>query len=99
MNLYFVQDDGTIITPRTSGTILEGITRSSIIELCGKLGHPVEERAVDIDVQFGPDYGRSLGHAKNPPAGLQKARIVKRIDLDRFWKLYADLLTRPVPGG
>jgi len=49
MNLYFVQDDGTILTPETSGTILEGITRSSIIELCGKLGHVVEERPVTID--------------------------------------------------
>ena len=49
MNLYFVQDDGTIVTPETSGTILEGITRSSIMELCGKLGHRVEERPVTID--------------------------------------------------
>ena len=49
MNLYFVHDDGSIATPETSGTILEGITRSSIIELCGKLGHPVEERTVTID--------------------------------------------------
>jgi branched-chain amino acid aminotransferase len=49
MNLYFVQDDGTIVTPETSGTILEGITRSSIIELCGKLGHHVEERPISID--------------------------------------------------
>ena len=49
MNLYFVQGDGTIVTPETSGTILEGITRSSIIELCGKLGHRVEERPVTID--------------------------------------------------
>ncbi len=49
MNLYFVQDDGTVVTPETSGTILEGITRSSIIELCGKLGHAVEERPVSID--------------------------------------------------
>src|SRR6478736_8338575 len=49
MNLYFVQDDGTIATPATSGTILEGITRSSIIELCGKLGYRVEERPVTID--------------------------------------------------
>jgi branched-chain amino acid aminotransferase len=49
MNLYFVQDDGTIVTPETSGTILEGITRSSIIELCGKLGHRVEERSITID--------------------------------------------------
>jgi len=49
MNLYFVQADGTIVTPATSGTILEGITRSSIIELCGKLGHQVEERRFSID--------------------------------------------------
>jgi branched-chain amino acid aminotransferase len=49
MNLYFVHDDGTIVTPDLSGTILEGITRSSIIELCGKLGHSVEERRFSID--------------------------------------------------
>jgi branched-chain amino acid aminotransferase len=48
MNMYFVYDDGHIITPET-GTILEGITRSSIIELAGKLGHQVEERKFSID--------------------------------------------------
>jgi branched-chain amino acid aminotransferase len=48
MNMYFVQDDGRIVTPET-GTILEGITRSSILELAGKLGHQVEERRVSID--------------------------------------------------
>jgi branched-chain amino acid aminotransferase len=49
MNMYFVHDDGRIVTPETSGTILEGITRSSIIELAGKLGHQVEERKFSID--------------------------------------------------
>jgi inosine-uridine nucleoside N-ribohydrolase len=63
------------------------------------LATDVQERAVDVDTQFGPDYGRSLGHAEDAPAGLRKAGIVKRIDLDRFWRLYADLLTRPVGGG
>lgn len=48
MNMYFVHDDGTIVTPET-GTILEGITRASIIELAGKLGHQVEERPFSID--------------------------------------------------
>jgi branched-chain amino acid aminotransferase len=47
MNMYFVYADGRIVTPET-GTILEGITRASIIELAGKLGHPVEERKVPI---------------------------------------------------
>jgi len=49
MNLYFVHDDGTVVTPELSGTILEGITRGSIIELCGKLGHRVEERRFSVD--------------------------------------------------
>jgi branched-chain amino acid aminotransferase len=48
MNMYYVFDDGHIVTPET-GTILEGITRSSIIELAGKLGHQVEERKFSID--------------------------------------------------
>ena len=48
MNMYFVHDDGTIVTPAT-GTILEGITRASIIELAGKLGHRVDERRFSVD--------------------------------------------------
>ncbi len=48
MNLFFVHADGRIVTPET-GTILEGITRASIIELAGKLGHSVEERKFSID--------------------------------------------------
>ena len=48
MNLYFVHADGHIVTPET-GTILEGITRASIIELAGKMGHRVEERRFSID--------------------------------------------------
>ncbi|HSV39115.1 MAG TPA: branched-chain amino acid aminotransferase [Nocardioidaceae bacterium] len=49
MNLYFVHDDGTIVTPELTGTILEGITRRSIMELAGTLGHKVEERRFSID--------------------------------------------------
>ena len=62
------------------------------------LATDVRELTVDIDIAFGPNYGRSLGHAKNPPAGTRKAKVVFAIDLDRFWTLYADLLSRPVGG-
>ena len=48
MNMYFVFKDGRIVTPAL-GTILEGITRGSIIELAGKMGHQVEERRMSID--------------------------------------------------
>ncbi len=49
MNLYYVYDDGTIVTPALSGSILQGITRASILELAGKLGHQVEERQVAVE--------------------------------------------------
>ncbi|WP_110238935.1 branched-chain amino acid aminotransferase [Nocardioides gilvus] len=48
MNMYFVFRDGSIVTPAT-GTILEGITRSSIIALAEQLGHEVTERRFAID--------------------------------------------------
>jgi branched-chain amino acid aminotransferase len=48
MNMYFVYDDGSIVTPET-GTILEGITRASVMELAGKMGHHVTERKFGID--------------------------------------------------
>jgi branched-chain amino acid aminotransferase len=49
MNLFFVHRDGSIVTPELSGSILEGITRSSIMELARSLGHEVSERGVSID--------------------------------------------------
>jgi branched-chain amino acid aminotransferase len=49
MNLFFVHSDGTIVTPELTGTILEGVTRSSILQLAGGLGLSVKERRVSID--------------------------------------------------
>ena len=60
----------------------------------------VAEMWVDVDVAWGPGYGRTLGYraAQTPPAGyLQKCKVVRRFDNARFFKLFVDLLTRPVP--
>ena len=43
MNVFFVMDDGSIVTPPLSGTILPGITRNSIITLARAKGHDVRE--------------------------------------------------------
>lgn len=32
-NLFFVLDDGTVVTPALSGSVLEGVTRESVITL------------------------------------------------------------------
>jgi branched-chain amino acid aminotransferase len=48
MNLFFVHADGTLVTPALTGTILEGITRSSILTLAQEQGFTVSERRVSI---------------------------------------------------
>jgi branched-chain amino acid aminotransferase len=49
MNLFFVLDDGTLITPPLSGTILAGITRDSLITLAREDGLTVVEERYAID--------------------------------------------------
>lgn len=47
MNIVFVRKDGTLVTPQ-SDSILEGITRDSILQLAMDRGHKVEGRAVSF---------------------------------------------------
>ena len=49
MNVFMVRRDGALITPALSGTILEGVTRDSLIQLARDEGRAVEERQVSID--------------------------------------------------
>ena len=49
MNVFFVFNDGSIVTPQLTGTILPGITRASVIELARGAGHVVEETAYSIE--------------------------------------------------
>jgi branched-chain amino acid aminotransferase len=49
MNLFVVTKDGRIVTPELTGTILEGVTRRSILELAKELDLEPEERRIPID--------------------------------------------------
>ncbi len=49
MNLFFVLDDGSILTPPLDGTILPGITRDSILTLARDAGLSVREERYAID--------------------------------------------------
>ncbi|VVT12284.1 branched-chain amino acid aminotransferase [Erythrobacter sp. EC-HK427] len=49
MNLFFVFDDGRMITPPLRGTILPGITRDSILTLAREQGLDVAEEMYSID--------------------------------------------------
>ncbi len=49
MNLFFVFDDGSLVTPPLDGTILPGITRDSLITLAREEGLAVREERYAID--------------------------------------------------
>jgi branched-chain amino acid aminotransferase len=49
MNLFFLFDDGSMITPPADGTILEGITRDSVLTLAREQGLNVREERYAID--------------------------------------------------
>jgi len=48
MNMFFVID-GEVVTPMLTGSILDGVTRKSAIEILRHDGYTVEERRVSID--------------------------------------------------
>jgi branched-chain amino acid aminotransferase len=48
MNVFFVMKDGSLATPALTGTILEGVTRSSIIQVAQDMGRTVSERKITL---------------------------------------------------
>jgi branched-chain amino acid aminotransferase len=49
MNVFLVRKDGSLLTPSLTGSILEGVTRDSIITLARARGHVVQERKITLD--------------------------------------------------
>ena len=48
MNIFF-KIDGKVVTPMLNGSILPGVTRDSVINVCKHLRYDVEERRVSVD--------------------------------------------------
>ena len=48
MNIFF-KIGGKIVTPMLNGSILPGVTRNSVIEVCKDWGYPVEERRISAE--------------------------------------------------
>jgi branched-chain amino acid aminotransferase len=49
MNVFFVMDDNTMVTPPLGGTILPGITRDALITLAAERGVTTVERPYSLD--------------------------------------------------
>lgn len=77
---------------------------TSAVFLQPAIATKIEERFVDIDVAYGPNYGRSIGYHPSRrrsldtpadfPAGTQKVKVLLDVDRTAFWNLYVDLMTR-----
>ncbi|MCL2508218.1 MAG: branched-chain amino acid aminotransferase [Oscillospiraceae bacterium] len=59
MNIFF-KIAGKIVTPELSGSILPGITRDSVIQLCRSWGITVEERKVSVEELLTAQAGGTL---------------------------------------
>ena len=65
MNVYLITTDGEIVTPELSGSILEGVTRDSILTLASEWGlTPVERRISVAETLDGPAHGTDLGDVR-----------------------------------
>lgn len=54
---------------------------------------------MDIDIDHGAGYGNTLSWpaGSNPGLGEQLVRLQEDLDLPRFYRMFADLMTRPTP--
>ncbi|WP_025884984.1 branched-chain amino acid aminotransferase [Asaia prunellae] len=52
MNVMFLRDDNTLVTPPLTGTILPGITRDAILQLAKDHGLKIEQTPIEIDEVF-----------------------------------------------
>lgn len=76
MNIAFVVDGKHISTPALSGSILEGITRDSILKLAPTLGYTVSEDKIDVH-----DVLRDIESGKITEVfGMGTAAVVAPVD-------------------
>lgn len=90
----FSGTDGFENDPNYTQDIWDTLTIAYLVD--PTLATQTTTRYVDVVTDFGPDDGRTVGTVDNP-GGLQPITIVQRFDNARFFDLYVDLLTRPVP--
>ncbi len=93
----FVVRDGRIFTPATGQSILRGITRDTIIKLCGEMSIPVIEGAVTREELYIADEVFAVGTAAEvtPIRSLDRIKIgngARGPITERIQKTYLDLV-------
>jgi branched-chain amino acid aminotransferase len=78
---FFVENDGVLYTPEV-GSILPGITRSTVFEICEKLDIPVVEKQITLDEVHGADSAFFCGTA----AEIIGIASLDKIPFTKSWK-------------
>jgi inosine-uridine nucleoside N-ribohydrolase len=90
--------------PRKTSFVWDSLAAAFVIEpgVAVKIG----ELYADVDVHYGPNYGRALGYwpveprsidrPADFPAGTRRIKALRDIDRKRFWDLFVELMVRPV---
>lgn len=92
MNIAFVYEGKHIATPELSGSILEGVTRDSILKLAPDLGYTVEEARVDFN-----DVLREIESGKITEVfGMGTAAVIAPVD--KMGYKGKDYLVKHAPG-
>lgn len=92
----FIVKDGVISTPTPNGSILEGITRKSIIDIARDLGYQVEERSIPVDDLMDADEvfcsGTAVGVAPVGSITYQNRSVQYKMDAELVCRrLYSTL--------
>lgn len=77
---FFMVKQGTLVTPKLTDSVLESITRDTVITLAKKMGIPVQERSIDRTELYLCDEAFLCGSAMEltPILSVDKYDIAKR---------------------
>lgn len=93
LNNFFTVFGDTVVTHPNSNQILAGVSRQVVLELCGKLGFPMEYRAITVEEMFQADEAFHTGtltevkpcvEVDGRPIGTGKVGPVTRALFDAF---------------
>jgi inosine-uridine nucleoside N-ribohydrolase len=85
---------------RPGNTIFDTVAFAVFVDPSFAIAKYVQDLWVDMPTTFDKDYGKSMVYTSNPLPSinlLNQSKVIFRINNDRFFAFYADLLTRPVP--
>lgn len=93
---FFMVKDGTVITPLLTDSVLESITRDSILKIANKLGYKTVERTIDRTELYTADEAFLCGSAMEltPIVSVDRTGIVntaKESISDRLHREYLDI--------